>query len=82
MTEAEAKTKWCPFARVCLDYGDGPNLVIGPMNRDFANRSTQNIEEAIETSKCLGSACMAWRWQSIDTGGEHSQGFCGLAGKP
>ena len=29
---------------------------------------------------CIGSACMAWRWQATVLG--LRKGFCGLAGRP
>jgi hypothetical protein len=43
--------------------------------------------------KCEASACMAWRWDGIDTVAEQAKrmgweedamrkGYCGLAGKP
>lgn len=39
---------------------------------------------------CIGSACMAWRWQRISPPGlmagtgqySDTDGYCGLAGKP
>lgn len=48
MTEDEAKTKWCPMAR---DTVEG----MGSFNR-------KGTGKAVETTLCLGSACMAWRW--------------------
>lgn len=64
MTEEEAKTKWCPFAR---DVDGAP------------------------TTNCIGSACMAWRWDH-DIYREspyvpryvpsETEGHCGLAEKP
>jgi len=78
-TEDEAKTMWCPFARV--PFGNG--AVNG--NRGFEGHSSQ------KESLCIGSACMAWRWKH--SGGDHNaigeptslvlpHGYCGLAGKP
>lgn len=49
MTEKEAKTKWCPFAR-SLD--DGVNVA----NREWVNG------RPIAECMCLASNCMAWRW--------------------
>lgn len=81
MTESEAKTKWCPMFRAVIAVGpsDGNEYVT---NRDDVTGSNG--------SRCIGSACMAWRVQSgwskdamtgqngpIDLGG-----YCGLAGKP
>lgn len=47
-TESEAKTKWCPQARIYARYA-------------AFNRMTEddgNVEEA----KCIGFACMMWEW--------------------
>ncbi len=53
MTEDDAKTKWCPHARI---LGQGRDLdgcaVAGTVNRG------QGFE-----ARCIASACMAWRWQ-------------------
>jgi hypothetical protein len=51
MTEDEAKTKWCPFARVEGPYAYGNPAI---------NRNIDNGNPA-KNSKCIGSACMAWR---------------------
>ena len=59
MTEEEAKTKWCPFARNGGEAG--------------CNR--------LQSTECLGSACMAWRW-SEEFADADTEGYCGLAGKP
>jgi len=77
MTEDEAKTKWCPFAR-------GPLLVklnewtTLPVNRDDTGGPDGGC-------KCLGSACMAWRaqyeWNDAANTIDATGGYCGLAGR-
>jgi hypothetical protein len=67
MTEDEAKTKWCPEARA---------VAIGPTGRAAANRN--EFGEIYTAHKCLGSACMAWRWLDEDD----RIGYCGKAGVP
>lgn len=55
MTEDEAKTKWCPFARA----GSGQSG-LGSMNRDaFPGDHAKGLIE--QHSRCIASACMAWR---------------------
>lgn len=89
MTEEEAKGKWCPFARYAM------------REEPAANRWKQS-EGADEPHalnpvpcRCIGSACMAWRWSAGATfdakrgffvqdlgehGVGHARGYCGLAG--
>jgi hypothetical protein len=72
MTEAEAKTKWCPFARVGVGAGAGMAGVNRPIYRN---------ETVINATGCIGSDCMAWREAPAPAeivGPIH--GFCGLAG--
>ena len=54
LTEAEAKTKWCPFARSqdTIDNGE----VSTPVT---VNRNSMGPDP---WCRCLASACMAWRW--------------------
>jgi hypothetical protein len=59
-TEEEAKTKWCPFVR--FGWGDVRNSAPG------INRCGSGDGEMSE-SKCIGSACMAWRWQEVNSQG-------------
>lgn len=82
MTEDEAKTKWCPFARHANGSGGvGVNRVNWDREYPYAN--------------CIASACMAWRWSSApiqvignDATGALTRedlpggGYCGLAGRP
>jgi hypothetical protein len=74
MTEGEARTKWCPFARV-LETGSmaGEEASRVAFNRldncDYSGGppATDSVPEVPElnlltTTMCIGSACMAWRW--------------------
>ena len=75
MTEDEAKTKWCPHARV--HKGEGGNRY--PMDIDAVGVSAY--------TRCIGSGCMMWREVSsqrkeIDGKLVMYGGHCGLAGKP
>lgn len=75
MTEDEAKTKWCPFARVPMSYLD--NSPAPAVNRAYSGNS------AYEGSLCIASACMAWRWAGTASQYPKSSdvpGYCGLAG--
>jgi len=56
MTEDEAKTKWRPFARV--DTGGG-----NANNRWARSGGTAAAAAGQAPMLCIGSACMAWRWQ-------------------
>jgi len=47
MTEDDAKTKWCPWARAPLHGGVGHIAINRPERCD---------------SRCIASGCMAWRW--------------------
>ncbi len=55
MTEAEAKTKWCPFTRATDETGKQPG----------SNRTGSDWDYS--AYQCIASGCMAWRWgQTID----------------
>ena len=73
MTEAQARMCWCPFARSAAQ-GQHTDVV---QNRDTDGRPDTGC-------KCLGSACMAWRWtippQAAVRDGGDGTGYCGLAG--
>lgn len=71
-TEAEASKKWCPFGRIGHRAGIAIN---DPMNPNFS-------------AHCIGSGCMAWRWNgympvagSPIEGQDEASGYCGLAGR-
>lgn len=94
MTEAEAKAKWCPFARVAsspvtVRYPDGHvhSVKSQPVS---VNRGGAGSADEV---RCLGSGCMAWRWRDeiksasltvgvVVTGKSAVDGWCGLAGTP
>ena len=69
MTEAEAKTKWCPQARVLMLASNIPANRIAPIYHDDPQRPAHG-------SFCLASGCMMWRWSGT------ASGYCGLAGAP
>lgn len=82
LTEAEAKERWCPFARVVVR----PTQEISGRQVVFQDCvSINRFEEADpglpSGAKCIGSQCMAWRW-AAEGGYGGRPGFCGLAGKP
>lgn len=67
MTEAEAKTKWCPQVRFIL----------------WEDKVISTRAGFSEAGNCLASGCTAWRWcvdSSADDTDDY--GYCGLAGKP
>lgn len=68
MTEEEAKTKWCPFARFVIDA----QTVFPTGNRfDGQGGTSRTAVEASEQCHCIGSACMAWRW--LPSGGNRDK---------
>ena len=80
MTEGEAKTKWCPFARTvgAIQTTDHEfDVVLGSpvYNRVNAGPGFQH-PVFTHASHCIGSACMAWR--RLPEG----EGYCGAAGMP
>jgi hypothetical protein len=73
MTEDEAKTKWCPFVR-------------HPVNMPgYSNGNRFNKPSLDATCRCIGSRCMAWRWEILvadeSMRNKNDRGCCGLAGK-
>ena len=74
MTEEEAKTKWCPHARVVLPaggYASGNRFDDSQPNPDYME------------SRCIASDCMMWKWlRSSGKDGygrpEEKTGYCGL----
>lgn len=80
MTEEEAKTKWCPFARVVGSLGEIEGAA--DLHIVTGNRNNPNGNGPTELPKCLGSGCMAWRHTFNDALSKIKDGHCGLAGKP
>jgi hypothetical protein len=78
MTEEEAKTKWCPHVRF-LDLGIEDDQ---PCNRHADDINGKEAGYNPKYARCIGSACMMWRWKAHYAEESLSNGFCGLAGKP
>lgn len=60
MTEDEAKTKWCPFARVAgpmATEAEGTSYNRWPSS----DGTTDAMLSENRITLCIGSACMAWR---------------------
>jgi len=83
MTEDEAKKRWCPMRCVAGAGSDGCIDNRGNVDgRDVHANSSRD---------CLGSGCMAWRWNEMGVVEENGKGkrvpvqwedgYCGLAGK-
>ncbi len=68
MTEDEAKTKWCPFARTLRqDLEEAPTeRWFGPFNRYMCEGDEDDTVSALSQGcLCIASACMAWRWKTV-----------------
>lgn len=62
MTEDEAKTKWCPFAR-CASAVAGLEGACVREHLPSLNRIALPADLMVPSAaRCIGSACMAWRW--------------------
>ena len=94
MTEEEAKTKWCPYARgiAAVIGSDGTQDVLTPPHNRVGIKGTAEVR-LTPMHMCIGSACMAWRWddweffsegkmKAIEADPSLQEGFCGLAGGP
>lgn len=67
LTEQQAKTKWCPHARVIRwettnEPDRSTDHLIGGVNRDALGR-TKNPGSC----RCIAGECMAWRWESVES---------------
>ena len=66
LTEDEAKTRWCPFAREAIQAGSSA-----------AATANRHLGRALCT--CLASGCMAWRDAAPAPNGA-LRGYCGIVG--
>lgn len=57
MTEEQAKTKWCPMVRLI----DGQPPGAASTNREYKEFGTEHEE----SNRCIGAACMMWRWDDV-----------------
>lgn len=89
MTEDDAQTKWCAFARVVSVIRPGTEGVLpvcgNRISLDPAVMAKSGEPLNPPSARCIASACMAWRWVPVTAlnrrvGPKH--GFCGLAGRP
>lgn len=82
LSEEEAKTRWCPFARAALRWVESSMSTTfgsGDAVAATVNRGTGLSAEC----NCISSACMAWRWARLEPHGHgNGKGYCGLAGNP
>ena len=80
-TAAEARQRWCPFARAITEIDDG---VSPAHNRDCRDESAIDDGSWMfdRETRCIADDCMAWRWR-LHHDGERTpteNGYCGLAG--
>ena len=74
MTEAEAKTKWCPMVRTQPFIGAEKDCW-ATTNRGWGG--SLDVVTPLGT-KCLASDCMLWQWDNAITDGPR-KGRCGLS---
>ena len=92
MTEDEARTKWCPMARVIADREVGLSPTFNRWEADyFDDQVTTACDD--RACRCIASACMMWRTRMVEVaapGGSsvrlegepafiQEHGYCGLA---
>lgn len=89
MTEAEAKTKWCPFARLLAEMVTKGTADTQEATASYNRRISKGDYGSAwipAASACIGSGCMSWREQWTDATEAQMPrvigGFCGLAGRP
>ncbi|NUB05832.1 hypothetical protein FW320_06535 [Azospirillum sp. Vi22] len=85
VSEEEARTKWCPMARV-IQYGGHGNFPPAG-NREIGPSGATSAADALNGAcRCITSECMAWREAApklVYRGHEEQWvdvGFCGAFG--
>lgn len=71
MTEEEAKTKWCPCARVAAATTEAEPYTLIRNTPAFNRIQTPAEGRKPVGSECIASACMAWRTRTIRTHVNH-----------
>lgn len=90
ITEEEARTKWCPFARGVTQSAIETIIPVA-FNRRYDDKVTaEHKTVGALVGACAGSRCMAWRWTTLVSRDENGaitqvslskiEGRCGLAG--
>lgn len=96
LSEADARERWCPFARVTRRENLDPYVQTGGVGLAHGtNRDALGRVENPASCRCYASGCMAWRWAGWETFlGTVAQkadepdriglrlGFCGLSSSP
>lgn len=79
LTEQEAKIKRCQES-----FGDRLTSKDGQIMNVPGIASAGSYPKVSSPSFCIGSACMAWRWQDGASPAEMrgTYGYCGKAGRP
>lgn len=89
LTEDEAKTKWCPLARVIPGTLKGDTMFLTSGNIYPHNRVDEGAHEPEATwngkMACIASACMAWRSEEVANADRSAlivKGYCGAFWSP
>lgn len=91
VSEEEAKSKWCPFARVVFPGAQAANRVSSFYKKLASTEGDRDHYAQQEADcRCIASRCAAWRWhewrmkrgpddQFLSPPVQEQVGFCGLA---
>jgi hypothetical protein len=81
MTEQEAKTKWCPMARVAVPVGLTVNRISVELLAISDDKERAYFEQQQKNCQCIASKCACWQWNIpiIDmVERKNWRGHCGL----